>query len=307
MGRPRSMHVSVDPRGELSTCNFVLKALLSAGCAIRFERLDAPSHSLGMAISSGGRRIWIDARDGGGMDSAPAEWADVYAKVNIEPGIVDVVPLGPLFGLQLWSLPAGYLKLVALVRGGAHPRKALAHLRFQGITRLPIEDYVPGSSEPDFVFLRSRFWTGKHSAVNASRARFLRSLEGMDLRIDAEFASERIDLATFLEHTRRSAVVFNAPAVHQCLGWKLGEFLALGKAIISVPLNRELPMPLVHGEHIHFIADDVDAMREAVALITRDDAYRRRLEVGARRWFDEVLSPVSVAQRVLGAELRAEP
>ncbi|MSO78702.1 MAG: glycosyltransferase family 1 protein [Acidimicrobiia bacterium] len=124
-------------------------------------------------------------------------------------------------------------------------------------------------------------------------------MEGLNLRTDVTLVSERIDLATYLERTRRSAVVFNAPAVHQCLGWKLGEFLALGKAIISVPLNRELPEPLVHGEHIHFIDDKVDAMRHAVELLTSDDAYRRRLEVGARRWFDDVISPARVGQRLL--------
>ena len=47
------------------------------------------------------------------------------------------------------------------------------------------------------------------------------------------------------ERTARSAVVFNCPAVHGCLGWKLGEYLTLRKAIISTDLGRRLPAPLV--------------------------------------------------------------
>jgi hypothetical protein len=37
----------------------------------------------------------------------------------------------------------------------------------------------------------------------------------------------------YIEKTRRSAVVFNTPSYKWCHSWKLGEFLAMGKAIVS--------------------------------------------------------------------------
>jgi glycosyltransferase involved in cell wall biosynthesis len=93
--------------------------------------------------------------------------------------------------------------------------------------------------------------------------------------------------------------VFNSPAVHACLGWKLGEFLALGKAILSLPLSRAMPSPFVHGEHVHYVADEEPAMRDAIERLLRDHPYRARLEIGARRYYLEYLSPERAIQRLL--------
>jgi glycosyltransferase involved in cell wall biosynthesis len=98
-------------------------------------------------------------------------------------------------------------------------------------------------------------------------------------------------------------VVFNCPAVHGCLGWKLGEYLALGKAIISIPLERALPEPLEHGEHIHYVDDNTEAMSEAVRTIDRDADYRHHLESGARSWYERNLTPAKIAARLVDEPL----
>jgi glycosyltransferase involved in cell wall biosynthesis len=102
----------------------------------------------------------------------------------------------------------------------------------------------------------------------------------------------------YLVNIGRSAVAFNNPAVHGCLGWKLGEFLALGKAIISLPLERALPAPLEHGVHLHVVDGSPESLDDALARIRTDHVYRRGLESNARRWYDEHLAPPRVAQRL---------
>ena len=104
----------------------------------------------------------------------------------------------------------------------------------------------------------------------------------------------------YVERTRRSALVFNTPAVHECLGWKLGEFLALGKAIVSLPLTRALPAPLEHGTHLHLVDGSPESITDAIERITGDDGYRRRLEEHARAWYDEWLDPTRLVQRLTG-------
>src|SRR5262249_47673698 len=103
----------------------------------------------------------------------------------------------------------------------------------------------------------------------------------------------------YLAKTRSSALVFNTPAVWSCHGWKLGEFLALGKAIISTPLVRELPAPLVHGCHIHYVDGSLDSIRAAIQLLLNDHDYRKHLERNAYDYYSSFLSPKRVVERLL--------
>ena len=91
----------------------------------------------------------------------------------------------------------------------------------------------------------------------------------------------------WLQLTQSSAVVLNTPGVCGCLGWKLGEYLALGKAIISTPIQRQLPADLEHGTHIHVVDGSEDSIRDAIQRITCDGAYRLRLEINS-------LAPISI-------------
>jgi glycosyltransferase involved in cell wall biosynthesis len=109
----------------------------------------------------------------------------------------------------------------------------------------------------------------------------------------------RYGIAEYIAKTKRSLAVFNTPAVHDCLGWKLGEFLALGKAIISTPLAREMPADLVHGKHVHFVDGSEESIREAISLIQINPDYRKNLEFNARQYYLEYLKPARVIDRLI--------
>ena len=103
----------------------------------------------------------------------------------------------------------------------------------------------------------------------------------------------------YIIKTKRSFVVFNTPSVGGCHGWKLAEYLCMGKAIISTPLTREIPgRGLVHGDNIHFV-NTTKELYDAIELIRDNPDYRKKLEKGARSYFDEYLSPTSVIQRII--------
>jgi glycosyltransferase involved in cell wall biosynthesis len=105
----------------------------------------------------------------------------------------------------------------------------------------------------------------------------------------------------WLEKTKQSAVVFNTPAFWNCHGWKLGEYLALGKCIVSTKLQNDLPFPLEHGKNIHFVENNQDAMGEAIEYIISHPDYRQKLESGARAYWDAYGSPIA-ALKLLGVE-----
>jgi glycosyltransferase involved in cell wall biosynthesis len=103
-----------------------------------------------------------------------------------------------------------------------------------------------------------------------------------------------------LEKTKSSALVFFTPAVWHSHTFKLAEYLALGKAIISTPIVRELPAPLVHGCHIHYVDGSLDSMRAAIQLLLDDHDYRKHLERNAYDYYSSFLSPKRVIERLLG-------
>ena len=80
---------------------------------------------------------------------------------------------------------------------------------------------------------------------------------------------------------------------------KLGEYLALGKAIISTPVPWQLPANLEHGTHIHIVDGSEESMKEAIELIVCEPTYRLHLEANARAYFDAISSPRAIIQSLV--------
>jgi hypothetical protein len=282
------------------------------GCAMIVRRPGRPE-----------RRLYVSTADPPDLYPAWLDWADVYAKVNLDPARVPagararVVPLGPTFGFRSWS-PLQLLRARFAPRGLAEGRSAWRAWRGTLRTwrdRAPLGAYVPRPGRDDECFFVATPWV-KHAEVNAPRAAFMRvaaALPGVRFTggfapsspaeaaevPDGLLAERRYRHREWITATQRSLAVFNTPAVHDCLGWKLGEFLALGKAIVSLPLTRALPAPLRHGEHLHVVDGSEDEIRAALERLRDDRDYRRHLERGARGWFEEHLAPERMWTRLL--------
>lgn len=108
----------------------------------------------------------------------------------------------------------------------------------------------------------------------------------------------RLSMDDYIRKTKESVVVFNTPSVCECHGWKLAEYLCMGKAIISTPLTREMPAPLEHGKHVHFV-NSPEEIYDAVVKINSDEHYRKQLEEGAREYYEKWIAPEVVIQRLL--------
>jgi glycosyltransferase involved in cell wall biosynthesis len=180
--------------------------------------------------------------------------------------------------------------------------------------RTSIDAYGPRRSDPDYVFFTAWPWA-KHSEVNPPRIEFIEACRrAKGLTFEGGFAPRRrsdvpevrtmsararYPIRDYIAKLGRSAVAFNNPAVHGCLGWKLGEFLALGKATISLPITRVLPAPLEPGVHLHVIDGSPESFDDALETLRRNDDYRRSLEINARQWYEQHLAPTRLAQRLL--------
>jgi glycosyltransferase involved in cell wall biosynthesis len=269
------------------------------------------------------RNIFIAADDMPDIDETALGWADVYGKVNLVRDLVPshagdkVVPIGPSHAVKLWGVRDSLQVAARTARAGGKLTSTKEHYRrfwLQTHRRVDASHYEPDPAEDRYVFYNSWLWS-KHAEANPPRARFIRACRALSPTVEFEggfIARRRNDVPEFedlvadrdyplpeyLVNIKRSTVVFNNPAAHHCLGWKLAEFLRLGKAIVSLPLSRELPAPLVHGEHLHIVDDDVASMQEAVRTIVGDPEYRHRLEDAARHYYLEYLEPRRVIERL---------
>jgi glycosyltransferase involved in cell wall biosynthesis len=86
---------------------------------------------------------------------------------------------------------------------------------------------------------------------------------------------------------------------------KVGEALAAGLPVVTTAIGAE-GMGLVDGEHLR-VADDADAIAEAVAALLVDDALWHRLAAGGRRAIEERFAPEVVAGAVVGVLQQAVP
>lgn len=109
--------------------------------------------------------------------------------------------------------------------------------------------------------------------------------------------TQRVGMLEYIQKTQRSSFVFNCPAVSGCHGWKLGEYLAMGKAMISIkPLNA-MPGNFIPGHHYVLVRDETE-VEEAVIRLTSDKNFRDFLKKNVREYFKEYLSPEAVINRI---------
>lgn len=248
-----------------------------------------------------------------------------------------VVVAGPIFPVRIWGPASAALYTAANFFKGrsgveqygrsrvdSYRWHLLNSFRVYAHGRLAEEEYRPEETRKGYVFFSSGLWeeTGgneerarRNRVTNQARLRFVRicrELEKLEfeggfwerkrIRVTGyESYTSRIEYshAEYIEKTKASTVVFNTPSVLGCHSWKLAEFLALGKAIVSLPTERALPAPLLHGEHVHYVDGSEASIREAVRKICEDDGYREHLERQARAYYEEHLAPSRVVERLI--------
>ena len=318
--------ILISPDSSPQYYSYYLDGLTNAipGARVRYSvaetpRLTSPRDGLAVVLPSG-RRLFIAADDHPTVNLAALSWCDVYGQVNLEsaqrnqPGGNKLLALGPGFGTrQSSSLRAIAHVLGASARGGrsfAGPLPRARAIAKHQRDRLPLCAYRPQPSSDDTLFFLASFWH-QHPQANNARIDLWSALQHTGLKLEGGFvgakasiaprlqASETYDLTRYIQRTQHSVVALNTPAVHGCLGWKLGEFFALGKAIVSLPLSREMPGGLDSGEQI-LIVETPDEAADAVCRLAGNQALRTQLERNARQYFDAWLSPMSIAHRLIG-------
>ena len=280
------------------------------------------------------RRYIVDFRDKNTFNVNALHWSDVYAKVNFNSQTdeykdlsenlkIKIIPIGPHFGINLHSS----LRIYLLFFYNYFLAKSLLNYTVSIRTfmsgynwlrrRSFIQSFSPSKARLDYVFHLSSLYKNQvlGDKTNEMRAIFVRAsrravgvqFEGGLVQRNGDLENDYSDVVVnltiphkfYLGKIKESKFVFSTPAAWGCHGWKLGEYFALGKAIISTPFYNDIPLGIKHGENIH-IAGTKDEIYEAVNLINSNDDYRAKLEKGAIDYYNNYIEPSVVVRRILG-------
>lgn len=119
------------------------------------------------------------------------------------------------------------------------------------------------------------------------RIRALDLLGGTDaFRFQGEIG--RVRYSKYLRETARSQVSVDLPG-NGPLCFRLVEYLAVGACIVAYPHGCRLPVPLVDGEHLIYVREDLSDLVERCRWCLDEPQYARRISAAARDYFDRYL------------------
>jgi hypothetical protein len=268
------------------------------------------------------QKIIIDSKDMSHINLPELEWCDVYGKVNYNSNNLPslnqekIIVIGPSFGIQIWNLfQTLYHFTFNFIRfkNSIFNKKEFAANYWRQYKRLKLKKYTSTESSLNEVFFLNSIWK-KEDETNNNRALFVKTCKsnhninfeggfvarssGDNLGFDDLIYSKKIPLTTYIKKIKNSAFVFNTPAVLSCHGWKLAEFLALGKAIITTSHHNKLSADLLNEKHLLY-ADSQLEINNAIERLITDVSFKKKLELESRLYFDNYLAPKQVIKRLL--------
>jgi hypothetical protein len=286
--------------------------------------------------------VYFETRDCGNYYPEIADHVLLYAKRSFRSGDYGTksekfVPLGLNYSVYLDR--AGYAELAQSLRKFGLSRLALKRLAISLARVLPpvgrlldvptvrsLFSRADPRAEPKAIFL-ARTWEAPAGhpdevpfrELNDFRAACIRALreslgptflggfsrsahacrEYADCVVDPAVNTRRRD---YLKRLRSYPVCVATTGLYQSIGWKFAEYVALSKAIVSEPLEFQVPGPMASGEnYLEFTTPETCVAR--VAELLEHDGLRRQMMDRNTQYYLEYGSPGALVGRVLHAAL----
>ncbi|GLB48207.1 hypothetical protein [Neptunitalea lumnitzerae] len=285
-------------------------------------------HYFAFVIDENGteKRYIVDFCDPPDISKNAYQWCHAYAKINFNPAetapqfLEKLVHIPPSFGIRIWSAPKTALMAITnYIRCKKakfqFPKKYFKDYYHQH-KRNVLADYQntlhSNSNKKPYVFMIASLWKDENcvAETNERRHQFMRICKQLPIIFEGGFwaTPEHPQYKTYKEDcfdtpypttayiakTKASYMVFNTPAVHFCHGWKLGEYLAMGKAIITTPLYNKLPKALPCIE-----INDEASLKKAIQTLIESTATKNQLEKEATEYYLNYVQPKAVIAKLV--------
>ncbi|MDT8390970.1 MAG: hypothetical protein RRC34_10735 [Lentisphaeria bacterium] len=249
---------------------------------------------------------------------------DHYFKVNFRPEVIDMTrpgvdkihPVPIFFPVRPMALSALFPRPFPCQEAGWTMKKIMRRLTRMGT--LPAMTFLTASRQTaithDIVFAVRFYGEHRHAAEDARRRRLIEGLRNLPGRkVLAGFVSKNpmptdyealripgFTLKGYMKALSGSRVCIYIRGLHDCLSFKLGQLLAMGKPIVGERILNNRDFYYSHpGINEQFAFDSVEDILAAVENRLEQPAILDRHARLNRALFDEKLSPATVCQNIL--------
>lgn len=282
------------------------------------------------------RKIFVDFYDSNKYSQKFYNWADLYCAINTQEDSEQLSKLfiiGPSFGISIYNvfsltllMLCNYVKSLSL----SYRPSLKFFVRDYFYTlyrRLPINSYDQNIQvDAQYCFSMSTLWYDNLTDKTTNYYRglfteiasrefpnfeggfyFLNSKNVLEEfpkyaeyqeRYKSLLLKKRYSLKEYLLRIKRSLLVFNTSSVKGCLGWKLPEYLRMGKVIVSTSIDNKMPGDFLPGIHYILVSNE-DEIRKAIQNVRSDISLQKKLSFNAKEYYDLYLSPEKVIERIV--------
>ncbi|WMI69834.1 glycosyltransferase [Mangrovimonas sp. YM274] len=324
------MKVYIDPAADMLYASFYIKGLeevfgkRNIGYSAQyFKNFVHNNHFFAFVLVDDNKtmkKLVVDFTDAALIDEKALDWADVYGKVNYDGQYKSekILVIGPSFGINIYSgMTTAVLAVSNFLK--AYPRipdkrRFLSDYKSQ-FRRPQLQEYNKRKNNGAYIFFMASLWKNEKQ-TNQFRANFIRACRANpNIKFEGGFAPRtkrdlsgfealttpaRVKMDYYMSKILQSILVFNTPAVKDCHGWKLGEYLCMGTVILSTPLKRQLPQPLLDGEHVIFTDGSESDITKKVNTLLKNDSLREKLENNTAEYYQKYLQPKQAIRNLLG-------
>lgn len=283
-------------------------------------------------------RYVIDSNDYNTVKSGMYEWCDVYGHCNAnfelypKDKYTKLVSLCPSFGIKCWGVVETFYRLITnlcKLHFQAKPSvKRLVGRYVKQLLREPYTAYINNQLiKENYIFFCSTLWynnteVNNDEGLNRVRTVFIdacRSVQnvifegGLVPRRRSykqkhkflQYLTKPVSHKDYLKKIKNSVLVFNTPAFWNCHGWKLGEYMALGKCVVSTSLSNNLPTPIddefVLNNYMCFVELNEKDIYKTVQYIISHPEYQQKLSMNLLKYWKEYGTPIA-SLRLLGIQ-----
>jgi hypothetical protein len=217
-------------------------------------------------------------------------------------------------GSRLQDLPRKLIRASSLRSGGIRITERRMHAP-PDYGLHPRVLFLVGAWDPEFVARGSESLHAATVAVNEMRAACLRALQrrfGGDFLggfIHSPFAQRHYpglllkkghlsSKRSYINLLRSFPICVATTGLHDSIGWKLAEYVAFSKAIVTERLKFEVPGPFTESRN-YLAFDSPDNAVEAIDLLMNDAAMRQAMMQSNWDYYQQYLRPDMLVWRSL--------
>lgn len=276
-----------------------------------------------LLIELEGARACFDLNDGSGIDERLLATVDFYFKRSFEPERYStnelrhrIHPLG--FNYAVYKRNPDIWAVQRMLQGSAGFRSVFRRLGL-GLTFFPSVQEVespPSAANVPSVLFYTRLWdphasSGERAAeareiINQSRVACVRALKSafgdafvggiepspvaLQLCPELVAGSQTVEKRAYLRLVKSVPICVTTTGLHGSNGWKLGEYVACARAIVTEPLIHQVPGNFQAGSnYLRFVSPE-DCVEQCRKLLD-DAALRDRMMRRNREYYMSYLRP----------------